>query len=693
MDSLRYSKYAAHLIVLVVVACFLAACAAPKPLAALGQAEMADVSPIAAIAPYLPAPSAAIGITPPPGAAIGIVPRSVVAIEVASQPAAAIEVMPAPPAAAGSNSDPAEAQAVGSFARWNFWVTDRAAGSSAPKVGVTIPLNARRYMRFRMTTLDFSALWKGVNRVGLSKHIGSFIDKKRASDESAPLEFVALVTAADPSAIEIVADQRQRAFSVDMDKLKASPPTSLRENGEGSKGLDKANLCEFTFEFTALRKGKHSVSVVLVERRTGIPMQVMAIEVQPESPIDEQIASVGSNVGIDTALASGADFSLVLQELRAKNRPVLIATMTAHDIATGENQFFAWNTGVGLNELQQLLGPYRYNLSTSPTIEALNLASWTFGRLLFAPQVNTQVEALSQENLDLATSAGALLFKAATVSAGMTSPSTLLVRLVSSNVDEDGSFSSPTLPLGAIALGPNAENAVHLGERMIVALVLPDQSLNPTLACPASWYIAQPPDDLDKYDAVSIAAKNSGSYWTVMHAGLKQQSKTLNELRGHLRQSDGNDQAEVVSYMGHNGASGLFFDMKAATALAPSDIQRVFAPSSVVILNACETATDTIKPGTLIGRLFSQNVGSAIATVTPVRGELAGAYMRCQAAVLEKKAELTVGELQLRTTQCLFSKERGEQWGGNGSYFQNYALNYFLVGNPYQKICVPKGPL
>lgn len=666
MDSLRYSKHVAYLIVHAVVACFLAACAAPKTPATQGQAEMANVLPREPVPLFLPRTAAAI--------AIAVIPQ---------QPRTAIE----------SPSDPAAAQAVSSFAQWNFWVTDRAAPSSAPKLGVTIPLNVRRYMRFRMTTLDFSALWEGTQRVGLSKHIGSFIDKKRASDESDPLEFVALVTAADSSAIKIVANQRQRPFSVDMEKLKASPPTSLPENREETKGLDKANLGEFTFEFTALRKGKHSISVVLVEKRTGIPMQVMAVEVQPESPIDEQITSVGSNVGIDTALAPGADFSLVLQELKADTGPVLIATMIAHDSATGENQLFSWNTGIGLQELQQLIGPYRNNLSTSPTPEALSLTSWTFGRLLFAPPVNPQVEALSQENLDLANAASALLFKAATDSAGMASPSTLLVRLVSSNADDGDSFSSPTLPLGAIALGQNAENAVHLGERMIVALLLPDQSLNPTQACPASWYIAQPPEELEVTDAVSIAVKNSGNYWTVMQTGLKRQSKTLNELRSHLGQSDGNVQAEVVSYLGHNGTRGLFFDMKAATPLAPFAIQRVFAPSSVAILNACETATDTINPGTLIGRLFRQNVGSAIATVTPVRGQLAGAYMRCQAAVLEKKAELTVGELQLRTTQCLFSKERGEPWGGNGFYFQNYALNYLLVGNPYQKICVPKGPL
>jgi hypothetical protein len=661
MDSLRYHKHLAFLLAQVLAACFFVGCSAMKASDTYGELEMASTAPLAMVA-------------------------------AAPSPVAAVEAMPVPQAPVARAPMVAP---VGNFAQWNFWVSDRSEIAPAPRSGVAIALGRLRNMHFRMTTIDFSSAWKGVRRVGLSTHIGSLIEQKRASGESAPLEFVALVNAADPSAIKIGPSQRQRPFSVDLEKLKASPPppTSLSENTEASKGLEKANLGEFGFEFTALKSGKHRVSIVLVEKATGVPVQVMAVEVQADAGIEEQLANAGGNVGIDTALAPGAEFSLVLHELGSDSGPTLIAILVAHDRATGANRLFSWNTGFGLNELQELIAPYRDNLSNSPSLEALNEASWQFGRLLFSPRIDPQVEALTQENRDLATTAAGLLFDAARDAAGMATPSTLLVRLVPDDADGEGSFSSPTLPLGAIALGPDAASALNLGERMIVALLLPDQSLNAALACPSSWYIAQPPKELDPADPVSIAVDNSGSYWTLMQAGLQRQSNTLSELRSHLGQGDGKEAAEVVSYLGHNGANGLFLDTNAATPLAPYAIQRVFAPSSVAILNACETATDAIKPGTLIGRLFKLKVGSVIATVTPVEGALAGAFMRCQAAVLEKKAELTVGELQLRTTQCLFSKERGEQWGGNGHYFHHYALNYFLVGNPYQKICVPKGTL
>ncbi|MFS2002752.1 hypothetical protein ACEN9F_03905 [Duganella sp. CT11-25] len=577
------------------------------------------------------------------------------------------------------------------FLSWNFWASDSPKAKSLPDIAKTIKLNKPQFMWFRVSSIDHSLAHKGMGKIGLSGTLGSYIDQQKSDERQGKLDFFALVVAADPTAIAIPKSQQAREFSIDMDKLATSPPTSLGTMPP-EQSLDASTIGEFSVEFTALKPGKHRLGIVLVEKRSGIPMQTLSIEVSPESPGDNQIASLGKNVGLTVADTATADFSLVLYDLPSESGTSMVALLIAHDHATGANRFFSWNTGKGMAELQGNISAFRSSLETPLSPEEQRELSWQFGRSLFEPVISSPPGALSPDNQEMAGQARAALLKAARDSDTEARVPTLLVRLVPSDPRLQDDFFSPTLPVGSIALGDSAESAIYLGERMIVALLLPGHVIDDKAACPDSWYVAKPPQDIDVGDAVSVAARDSGKFWEVMKPDIKQQSLSLAELKGFLVPA-GNDSAKksvVISYLGHNRGKGELYIKREEGSVASWTFRQKFTPSSVAIINACEVATDVIEPGSVIGALSKLRVGTMIATISPVSGQLAGAYMRCMASVLSIKKELTVGELQLRTTQCLFSKASGEKWGGDKAYFSGRAMNYFLVGNPYQKICSPK---
>lgn len=576
------------------------------------------------------------------------------------------------------------------FLNWNFWVSNSSKAENRPIVANHIALNQPQTMWFRISSIDHSAANKGVGKVGLSNTLGTYIAQQKKADNRGMLAFVALVIAADPSAIRIPNGDRSRPFSIDMDKLAAGPPTALGTTVV-EESLRASNIGEFSFKFTALKPGRHRLGIVLVEKSSGIPMQTLSIDISPDAAHDQQLTSLGRNVGVAIGGTSASDFSLVLQDLSSDNGPSLISVLIAHDRANGANRFFTWNTGRSLEEVQNGIGAFRSSLDTPLSPDEQKELSWQFGRVLFEPQIDASIAALSPANRQSASEARAALWKAATDAALEAQPATLLVRMVPRDPGEQVAFSSPTLPVGSIALGVDAHSAVYLGERMIVALLLPGQSIDDTAACPDQWYVTKPPKEVDAGDAVSIASGNSGKFWDTMKAGVKPQSMSLAELKAFLVPAGATAaQSVVISYLGHNRGNGELYFKRDEGSVVSTTFRQQFAASSVAIINACEVATDKIEAGSVIAALSQLHVGTTIATISPVNGALAGAYMRCLSSVLAMKPELTVGELQLRATQCLFSKASGEKWGGEKAYFGGNALKYFLVGNPYQKICLPK---
>jgi hypothetical protein len=117
--------------------------------------------------------------------------------------------------------------------------------------------------------------------------------------------------------------------------------------------------------------------------------------------------------------------------------------------------------------------------------------------------------------------------------------------------------------------------------------------------------------------------------------------------------------------------------------ITPFQIRRNFGPGSIAILDACETGTGEIGPDTPIGRLAEQKVAATIATMAPVEGAVAAAYMNCMSSVLSKSNKLTVGNLHFSVTNCMSSDTR--------YHYEAEIFKYFLVGNPFQPICSPRG--
>ena len=78
-----------------------------------------------------------------------------------------------------------------------------------------------------------------------------------------------------------------------------------------------------------------------------------------------------------------------------------------------------------------------------------------------------------------------------------------------------------------------------------------------------------------------------------------------------------------------------------------------------------------------------------ITTTSRVSGQLAGAYLTCLRAVLDRKTRLSVAEANYYVTQCLWSPQKSQEWGTDYD-FEHAALKYQLYGNPYVQVCRPK---
>lgn len=614
----------------------------------------------------------------PPAPAEAPVPAPPMPVPVAEPPPAA------GPAPAGSGP----VEGVDTALNWNYWVEQPPATAMLPDPVASIEIGRQYHLRVRLSATDLARYVPEVAGVLPSAELKETLSELVQDEARQTAEFFAIISAADPGALEIPAADRTATLTISLARLRellSEPPGP--EPAADAEAIERAFLGDFAFRFRVLSEGAHKFGIALVNKETGIPVQTFTAEVAT-SGSGAPLERLATTMGFLAADSPPADLSLILHDLSSTSAKALVATLAVRTPATGKYEFMAWNIGEDLEFLNSAVSLFRNSVREPLSAEQWRRHGWEFGRIIFEPRVDGSA-ALSADNRAVAERARKAVYDAAQASSSQ-APSTFIVRLASQNPALQKDFSSPTLPIGAIALGATPETAVFLGERLSLALLLPGQALTRGAACPTAWYVAAPPDSISPDDALAIANRVAQPFWKFAGTSAFTQSDTLAELGTWLDDRDTANQPVVFSFLGHNSAKGELYLKKSKGKIAPSAMRRNFGRSSVAILNACETGTDTIGPGTPIGRLAQLKVGTTIATMAPVNGYLAAAYMNCISAVLGQKKDLTVGELHLHAVQCMWSPERSAPWG-LGYAFSAEALKYFVVGNPFQKICSPGG--
>jgi hypothetical protein len=257
----------------------------------------------------------------------------------------------------------------------------------------------------------------------------------------------------------------------------------------------------------------------------------------------------------------------------------------------------------------------------------------------------------------------------------------MVVRIVPSEGEQD--FSSPALPVGALGIGDSVNDAIFLGERFAVSLLLAKQPVQESAACPADWYVALPESvSATSTDALSVAVSGMKGTVDKWSGHIRRDGNDMERLRTWLN-ADGESAPYVFTFVGHH-ANGMLYYQAGAGSITHATVRRQFRNGSVAVLNACETAVPQISGATAIGSLAKSNVAVTVATTSKVSGHLAAAYITCLDKVLTKHLELPMGVAHLYTTRCLWAHENGRE------YFSAAALKYQLIGNPFQKICAPR---
>lgn len=259
-------------------------------------------------------------------------------------------------------------------------------------------------------------------------------------------------------------------------------------------------------------------------------------------------------------------------------------------------------------------------------------------------------------------------------------PPSIFVRLVI------GDLQPPVLlPLGMVALDYDIDRWDFLGSYFRIETPLINQTYEVRRGCLANWVMVGPCSRIE--DAQKKARTALGPRIDAKEMGgesvFKVGGKTLPIIDNMNDFADWiGDEREPLQYpillsvLSHHDKDMVYFDTQ--NPVYSGNIMRRFNYPSGAILNGCGTG----KPGAsdFIRQLNLRGVESVIATITEVKGTMAGHFLDCFAKQFEEKdgAELSIAEGYRRSLRCLNS-----QYGAK-------ALWYVLLGNGSLNVCQPK---
>lgn len=623
-------------------------------------------------------------------------PQTILASAVRDATPRRVRVVPAHPA------DPAAAGAPKRLANsttWNYWL-DGGNRDTVPNVK-TGPLSAGDSHRllFRLSNFDLSIAYPLVKALAGSPELLLAIREGLSDLGRASLALEVVVQSVDPERLRIADQSARIPLVIDLKAMRATlaDPALQFKPGEmpDERLLAAATIAQFGIDFVPLKAGKHQIGVAMLDATTGFPLQSMIVDVSVGSSWPTSVFVHSNGQAWNVGASPPSDLSLILYDLQstvsARNDRSLNAVLYYRN-GSGGHDFLTWRTDISLPGLIQFTETFRKTVGSVEKGSELLESGYSFGRFLFAPGAPRGKACAEDRNCSDARRAREVILAAASYPIKQLPPS-MVVRIISSSANGMASYASDVFPIGAMGVALDREDdAIYLGERFALALILTDQQFDSGATCPANWYVALPraadhPPGRSS-DALADALSDLGPHSQGLTGGkyVHRQSANLAELKGWLGDTSRADaEPYVLSYLGHHDVGRLFLKGNGVDA---AHILRDFGDSSIAILNACNSAMSYITDGSLVGRLARQRVASTIATTSEISGHLAAAYLDCMNAVLATPAELTIGQAHARATQCLWSRKQGAGWGKRYE-FKGAALKYLLIGNPHQRICAP----
>jgi hypothetical protein len=614
--------------------------------------------------------SGASGSAPPPA------PPPAPAVEPPPVPAPAPLPIPAP------GPVPA-AERPGMALKWNFWINSNATFyDPAPNLVMEDEYKAR----FALAPLDFTQIGGESGRaMDLSKELSEMMNAAKRS-QRATLDLTVVVTPLHPEELELSSTPTP-LFSISLKKLR-----SLEQSMADGKAADDSrhanenlaltgelinnvSIAQFEFKFRLHSAKPQKAAIAIIDRNSGLPLQTMTVDVTGKALIGD------TSFAIAPEDLPPTDFSLILQDASGAGPANMIATLAILHRQDASYEIVTWNTNENIASLMNAIQGVVSAVNQLP-FEQWRIKGWTLGRMIFYPKTISNNPSLSAFNQQSATRAREALMRAMDLPESE-ARKVMLVRVATVSDASQPDFTSPALPLSLIALGDTPAGSKFLGEHLITSLVLPGQSFTANAACDADWFVASPSGSFAGDDALSNAKTSALPFLDFARPYVHQQDPNLAELTAWLADDGAPRRHTVFTYLGHNTASGdLYMDLTTAT-IQPTQILREFDNGSIAIRDGCETVAPEINGGTAIGRLARQNVGSMIASIGAIEGDVAGKYLTCMSTELANGKAFAVGDLHYQTLKCVTK--------GTVATNRLGALKFLFVGNPYQQICKPRG--
>jgi hypothetical protein len=581
---------------------------------------------------------------------------------------------------------------------WNYWLTQDG-GALVPKLSpAPVDIHKLQRLQFRLSLLDLARFYPELGSLGGSSALQKAVDDAIETDRPT-LDLDVLVQTADAQLVQVSPASRRTRLSIDLDALRKtlSAGTLAHAGAEPSETtLAAAKVAEFGIDFTPMAPGTHQIGIVILDAESGFPLQSMVADVTVGAQASSAVKVRTNGSVADAAAVKPADLALYLFDLSStqdgSETHSLHAQLYYRDKATGRHDFVTWRTTMDLDGMRDATHTFNNTVGTIDSGKDLLQLGYEFGRMVFGPGASGED---CGEGSDCASMRRAreVIHAAAAYPTGALPP-TMLVRIVSGTETGKLKYASDVFPFGAMGVGLRGKSdAIYLGERFALALVLTDQQFRNTTSCPANWYLSVPrkEDHQAKNDPLKQALTNlSPLLVRLRDSGVVQpQSASLDELREWLDSNgEPGERSVVLAYVGHHDDGHLYLKENDPGLIAGS-IQREFDRASIAILAACNSAMTRVSSGTPIGSLARRHVDSTIATTSKISGFLAGDYLECLDTVLNDPRQLTVGQANALATQCLWSKESSARWRHDNHYF-GAALKYLLIGDPNQPLCSPR---
>lgn len=588
-------------------------------------------------------------------------------------------------------------------AAWNYWLEtgDGHETLPSPNADALQPGTTQRLL-FRLSSIDLARLYPAIGRLGASSELARTIAQGVADTSRTELRLEVMVRSVDERRLAVAPSSQRQPLTIDLQALRM-PAVAVQAAGLSNAQqqvlqLQRATQAQFVVAFKLLSAGSHELGITVIDADSGYPLQTMTASISSGQPWPGSVQVQGSGQTLFSSTSPPLDLALYLYDLLSvvdgKSERSLQAELRYRDPATQRADFIAWQAAISMQGLVDLSETFRKANGDVSDDQDLRDAGVDLGRALFSPVPSLQQEGSAGEarNAANARRVRELIHRAAAYPAAALPPSMLVV--IVSRGEKIARYASQVLPVSALGVQPAEGDgaAVFLGERFALALALSDQPATDGGSCDAEWAIAMPQAELA--DETALAAALSGlepvrERWLQGRAVLREPA-TMDTLKQWMRdRGPTSGRRTVFTFLGHQ-ADGEIYLRQGVPGINASRIERRFGAASIAILNACNSALSTISDGTPIGRLARQGVGATVATTSKVSGSLAAAYMDCLGSVLAERGELTIGQAQALTTQCLWDGSRPADSGKRYRY-GGAALKYMLIGTPFPHICAPPG--